>query len=147
VNLPLAATQVVPAGATAGHPLADTALDGQRLLVVDDNRDAADSLAAVLAIFGADVHTAYDGPSALAAVRAVHPSVVLLDLGMPGMSGYAVAQQLRSEPRYRALKLIALTGWGQQDDVRRTQESGFDDHLVKPVETQRLIELLVTSMR
>jgi PAS domain S-box-containing protein len=118
-------------------------LSGRRVLVVDDNRDAADSLARMLEALGAEARTAYDGPSALEVVRTARPSVVLLDLGMPGMDGYAVAAQLRAGPQHPALTLVALTGWGQQDDMRRTRAAGFDEHLVKPV----AIELLVQALR
>lgn len=146
VRLPLSTVQ---APSNPGrHVLADgSALAGTRVLVVDDNRDAADSLATMLGLLGADATTAYDGPSALEAVRAGQPSIVLLDLGMPGMDGYAVAAQLRREPRYRMLKLIALTGWGQQSDMQHTREAGFDEHLVKPVGSTRLIEVLRSTLR
>jgi PAS domain S-box-containing protein len=116
-------------------------LSTQRVLVVDDNQDAADSLAGVLAALGIEARVAYDGEQALAAVRAWRPQLVLLDLGMPGMDGYEVAKQLRSTPGPR-FDIVALSGWGQESDRRRTQEAGFDDHLVKPVDLLLLRALL-----
>ena len=106
----------------------------QRILVVDDNRDAADSLGDLLQLLGAEVRVAYDGAAALEALGAFRPSVVLLDLGMPGMDGYEVARRIRAQPGSGDPTLIALTGWGQASDRQRTQEAGFDHHLVKPVD-------------
>jgi CheY-like chemotaxis protein len=113
-----------------------------RVLVVDDNRDAADSLAALLLALGSEVRTAYDGPSALAALNSYRPALVLLDLGMPGMDGYEVARRIRQEARYRDMLLVALTGWGQEEDRRRSREAGFDQHLVKPVAVEALQAVL-----
>jgi CheY-like chemotaxis protein/two-component sensor histidine kinase len=115
-----------------------------RILVVDDNQDSADSLGVVLSFLGADVRIAYDGQSALEALRTYHPSVVVLDLGMPGLDGYEVAHQVRRDPDLRDLTLIALTGWGQEQDRRRTREAGFDHHLVKPVDLEVLKTLLAS---
>ncbi|MFO1338488.1 MAG: ATP-binding protein [Burkholderiaceae bacterium] len=143
VKLPLIESGPAAVDEPGGHENAPMSLSGQRILVVDDNRDAADSLAEILRALGADACTAYDGASGLEAMRAFRPPIVLLDLGMPGMSGYAVAAQLRAEPQYQTLKLVALTGWGQQEDLRRTQEAGFDAHLVKPVEPAQLVSLLI----
>ncbi|HEX5445981.1 MAG TPA: response regulator [Pirellulales bacterium] len=122
-----------------GEPLT---LDRRRILVVDDNRDAADTLAMLLKLLGADVQTVYDGASALEAMRAVRPAAVLLDLGMPAMDGYEVARRIRAEPELRDVFLIALTGWGQEDDRRRSQDAGFNVHLVKPVDHLALRTLL-----
>jgi PAS domain S-box-containing protein len=121
-----------------------TAPPTRRILVVDDNRDAADSLSMLLKFLGADVKVAYDGQTALEALRICRPSVLLLDLGMPGMDGYEVAQRVRRDPEFSHLTLIALTGWGQDQDRRRTQQAGFDHHLVKPVELDALQGLLVS---
>jgi signal transduction histidine kinase/CheY-like chemotaxis protein len=115
---------------------------GLRCLVVDDYPDSADTLAMLLATTGADVRTTYDGTSALAEIRAWRPSVVFLDLGMPGLDGYEVARQTRADSRLREITLVAVTGWGQQEDRRRTHESGFDAHLVKPVAIDALIGYL-----
>jgi len=113
-----------------------------RILAVDDNKDSVDSLGMLLKFLGADVQVAYDGPSALEAVRICRPSIVLLDIGMPGMDGNEVARRIRQDPECRDVLLIALTGWGQQDDRRRTREAGFDHHLVKPVDLGALQALL-----
>jgi CheY-like chemotaxis protein len=113
-----------------------------RILVVDDSRDAADSLAILLQSLGADVRTAGDGPTALDELETYRPSVVLLDIGMPGMDGLEVARRARQTPERRNLTLIALTGWGQEEDRRRSREAGFDHHLVKPVDLEELGQLL-----
>jgi CheY-like chemotaxis protein len=117
-------------------------LDGQRILVVDDNRDAADSLGMLLELEGALVQVVYDGRSAVAAARTTPPAAVLLDLGMPGMDGYEVARQLRSDERLRDLRIVALTGWGQEADRERTREAGFDHHMTKPVDVYALVDWL-----
>lgn len=106
----------------------------ERVLVVDDNRDAADTLGALLNLLGVTVCTANDGEAALEAIDAFHPSIVVLDLGMPGMDGYEVARRVRERPGGRDIALIALTGWGQEKDRDLTEKAGFDRHLVKPVD-------------
>jgi PAS domain S-box-containing protein len=115
---------------------------GQRLLVVDDNVDAADSLAMLLRLQGHEVRVAHDGPTALEMVKGYRPALVFLDIGMPQMDGYEVARRLRRQPGLENVGLAALTGWGQQEDRRRTAEAGFDHHLVKPVEPAALEKLL-----
>jgi signal transduction histidine kinase len=117
-----------------------------RILIVDDNRDGADSLAMLLELMGNDVHTAYEGEQALELAEAARPEVVLLDLGMPKLDGYDVCRQIREQPWGRAVVLIALTGWGQEADRRRTREAGFDRHLVKPVHPADLMRLLGTVL-
>ncbi len=114
-----------------------------RVLVVDDNVDSAESLALLLKTMGQVVHTAYDGPAALDAVERFSPDVVLLDIGLPGMSGYEVARQIRQRGQADVL-LIALTGYGQKEDQARAREAGFDHHLVKPTDVRRLPELFVS---
>src|SRR5262245_26391273 len=114
----------------------------RRILVVEDNVDAADSLAMLLRLLGNDVRTAHDGPAALAAARAYRPDVVLLDLGLPRMSGYEVCRRLREEHFANGPLVVALTGYGQDEDRRRTREAGFDRHLVKPVNPEELREVL-----
>jgi CheY-like chemotaxis protein len=104
-----------------------------RVLVVDDNKDAADSLTLLLGISGHEARAAYAGPQALALARELSPDVILLDLGMPGMDGYEVAREIRREPALRGITLIALTGWGQEEDRKRSAEAGFDRHMTKPV--------------
>lgn len=116
-------------------------------LVVDDNRDAAESLAIWLRLQGHDVRVAYDGMAALDVAADFRPHLVLLDLGMAGMDGFEVARRLRERPGADGLRLAALTGWGQQDDHRRTREAGFDHHLVKPVELGKVEELLADLTR
>src|ERR671938_792283 len=111
---------------------------GKRLLVVDDNQDAADSLAMLLRLQGHEVRVAYSGMAAVEMTKTFTPDVVFLDIGMPGMDGYEVARRLRQQPGLERVVLAALTGWGQQEDRRRTAEAGFDHHLVKPVEPQLL---------
>jgi PAS domain S-box-containing protein len=114
----------------------------RRILVVDDNQDAATSLGILLGILGSDVRIAHDGADALEAVPSFQPSLVLLDLGMPGMNGYEVARRIRELPQFQRATLVALTGWGQENDRRRTREAGFDHHLLKPVDREALEVLL-----
>ena len=120
-------------------------LSGMRVLVVDDNPDAGDSIAVVLRMLGAEVRVMRDGPSALAGFDAFDPMVVLLDIGMPGMNGYDVARGIRARPAGATITLIALTGWGQEQDRRRAREAGFDHHLVKPAELSALLSLLAQA--
>ena len=116
----------------------------QRILVVDDNQDAADSLGTLLKLLGAEVRVEHDGKAALDAFESFHPSVTLLDLGMPGMDGYEVARRIRARPDARGVALIALTGWGQEGDRRRTAEAGFDYHLTKPVDINTVAAALAS---
>jgi CheY-like chemotaxis protein len=113
-----------------------------RILVVDDNRDAAASLGMVLGKLGAQVQVAHDGRSALDAFGSFEPEVVLLDIGMPEMDGYEVARALRERDPDGRATLVALTGWGQEEARRRAREAGFEHHLVKPAEFDRLQRLL-----
>jgi CheY-like chemotaxis protein len=115
---------------------------GHRVLIVDDNEDVAASLAMLLAMQGVEVHVEHDGPSALRAVRTFAPTIALLDIGMPGMTGYEVAKTIRSDAEFAKVKLIALTGWGQPSDVRQAHEAGFDRHCIKPVDPELLVTLL-----
>jgi CheY-like chemotaxis protein len=119
----------------------DSTQDTRRILVVDDNADAADSLALLLQVRGDDVRIAYDGPEALEAERAFHTAVVLLDIGMPGMSGYEVARRMR-EVRGAGVLIVAITGWGQDEDRARAREAGFDHHFTKPVDFEMLLDLI-----
>jgi CheY-like chemotaxis protein len=112
---------------------------------VDDNRDAADSLGILLGLHGHDVQVVHDGPSALDAARSRPPDVVFLDIGMPGMDGYEVARRMRAERGLNDMLLVALTGWGQDGDRRRSREAGFDHHLVKPVDPAAVELLLVAG--
>jgi len=114
----------------------------RRVLVVDDNPDAADSLADLLGIAGHAVEVAHDGPTAVERARANPPDVVLCDIGLPGMSGYDVARALRGDPALRATRLIALSGYAQAEDRRRAQEAGFDAHVAKPPDIDELMRLV-----
>jgi len=111
------------------------------VLVVDDNQDAADSLAIMLRLLGQQVRVAYHGTAALAAAQEFHPQIVFLDLGMPGMDGCEVARQLRRQPGQRPV-LVALTGWGREEDHQRSGEAGFDQHLTKPASLSALRAVL-----
>ena len=118
----------------------------RRILVVDDNQDAADSLARILTrLYRQDVRVAYDGPTALHQATSFQPDVVLLDIGLPLMDGYEVARRLRAEPDFEKTVLVALTGWGQEQDRKRSKEAGFDHHLVKPVEVEVVQNLILTD--
>jgi CheY-like chemotaxis protein len=115
---------------------------GRRLLVVDDNHDAANSLAMLLKLKGHNVRVAYNGVGALEAAAAHRPEAVFLDIGMPGMDGYEVARRIRELPGLTHVTLTALTGWGQQQDRCRTAEAGFNHHLVKPPDSKTIDNLL-----
>jgi signal transduction histidine kinase/ActR/RegA family two-component response regulator len=117
-----------------------------RVLVVDDNRDAANSLGALLRMLGAEVDVVHDGEAALHAFSTQHPEVVLLDLGMPGMDGYEVARRLRQRDDARDVMLIALTGWGQERDRLNSRAAGFDHHLIKPADLHALQSLLASAV-
>lgn len=114
----------------------------RRILVVDDNRDAADSLIMMLRMMGHETAVAYDGLEAIHAAGAFRPEITLLDIGLPKMNGYEIARHIRKQPWGSGMTLIALTGWGQEEDKRRAFEAGFDHHLTKPVEAVDLGELL-----
>jgi CheY-like chemotaxis protein len=109
---------------------------------VDDNQDAANILAEALQDLGCQTETAFDGPSALEAARRFRPRVVLLDIGLPVMDGYEVARLLRHEVELAPMKLVAITGYGQSSDKRKSIEAGFDEHMVKPVDIDRLGDLV-----
>ena len=133
--------------ALASQTLADDEAVARRVLVVEDSPDGADTLAKLLRVNGHEVRTATDGPTALEAVGAFQPDVILLDIGLPGMSGYEVATQLRQLAGMASVFLIALTGYGQQRDRDRSREAGFDQHLTKPVDHQVLLRLLRSPAR
>jgi CheY-like chemotaxis protein len=113
-----------------------------RILVVDDNEDSALSLAMMLQLMGHDTHTAHDGLQALAAAEAFRPDVALLDIGLPRLSGYDACRRIRERPWGSGMVLIALTGWGQEEDRCRSREAGFNFHMVKPVDPAALEKLL-----
>lgn len=140
VRLPLSKSVEAPNRNDRGMQRKPTS--ARRILVVDDNVDAAVSVERLLKSWGHEVHTAFNGPTAIKLARLIHPQIVLLDIGMPGMSGYEVATQLRNDPTLEGVVLMALTGYGQADDRRRSQEAGFDHHLTKPPDPAMLAALL-----
>jgi CheY-like chemotaxis protein len=115
-----------------------------RILIADDNRDNADSLAMYLTIKGHDTSAVYDGEQAVAAAEAIRPDVVLLDIGMPKLDGYEVCRRIREQPWGRSALIVALTGWSPKQDEGRTEAAGFDRHMVKPVEPAALTRLLAS---
>ena len=114
----------------------------RRILVVDDNHDAADALSMLLTLSGNETHLAFDGEEAVQAAETFRPEVILLDLGMPKLNGYDAARRIREQPWGKGMLLVAMTGWGQDEDRRKTASAGFDAHLVKPVELSALIQVL-----
>jgi PAS domain S-box-containing protein len=131
---------------TGGGTLRAVPAASRRVLVVDDNVDAAESVGMLLRIWGHTVRLAHNGPETLCAAKEYQPEVILLDIGLPGMNGYDVARRLREQPSARNVLLIALTGYGQDDDRRRTEEAGFDHHLTKPVEPLALQKIIATEV-
>jgi CheY-like chemotaxis protein len=113
-----------------------------RILVVDDNKDAAESMRVLLKLMGAEVITAFDGLEALETAAQFRPEAVLLDIGMPKLHGYDTARRFRQQEWGKGIVLVALTGWGREEDRRRSEEAGFDGHLVKPVHVSALRQLL-----
>lgn len=144
VRLPLIPSPLEPPPNNDG--LRASALGGSRILVVDDNRDSADSLGMLLRLKGNEIRTAYDGIEAVQSAETFRPELVLLDIGLPKLNGYEVARRIRQQPWGRDVILVALTGWGQDEDRRRSKEAGFNFHLVKPVELSAL-EKLLAGMR
>ena len=142
IRLPaVAPEQAAPSGTDEALP--PSASGGYRILVVDDNEDAADMLASALMTLGHETRTAYDGPEALSLAPEFKPHIALLDIGLPVMDGYDLGRRLRSDPRLAGLRLIAVTGYGMEEDQRRSREAGFEAHLVKPIDLDRLNTLLV----
>ena len=139
MRLPLAA-EGLPGGTEQERP--GEAPSGLRVLVVDDNRDSADSATDVLRLLGNQVESAYDGETSLATARRFKPHMVLLDLAMPGVDGYEARRRLVAESGLHAAFFVAMTGFGNEDDKKRTRDAGFDAHLTKPVELDALITLL-----
>jgi PAS domain S-box-containing protein len=143
VRLPRSAVQRgARARSTSEQPVAQ--MPRRRVLVVDDNVDAAESMGMLLKLLHADTRVVHNGPDALAAMGSYQPRVVLLDIGMPGMDGHEVARRIRQRPDGHAVTLIALTGWGQEQDRQRTMAAGFDFHLVKPADINALRALLTS---
>jgi CheY-like chemotaxis protein/anti-sigma regulatory factor (Ser/Thr protein kinase) len=141
IRLPaVAAPAAVERGAETDGPLRSAAR--HRILVVDDNEDAAESLATLLELLGNEVRTANDGLEGLDVAAEFRPGVILMDIGMPRLNGYDTCRRIREQPWGKGIVIVALTGWGQDEDKRQSREAGFDDHLVKPVEPAALEKLL-----
>ncbi|MEJ7592772.1 MAG: ATP-binding protein [Planctomycetaceae bacterium] len=117
-------------------------ISAQRILVVDDNRDSAITLTMLLKLQGNETQTAFDGVQELEAAATFRPDVILLDIGLPRLNGYEVARKIREQPWGRTMVLVALTGWGQDEDRRKSSEAGFNGHMVKPVDHAALAKLL-----
>jgi len=142
VRLPLIRAPARAPRLDAGHELTAQETDGLRVLVVDDNVDSAESLSQVMQILGYPVAVGHDGVEAVEMAATWRPAVALLDIGMPRMSGLEAARAIRELPGGDRLWLIALSGWGQTEDRRKSREAGFDHHFVKPVDVEVLIELI-----
>jgi len=141
VSLPAIARPVAP-GAAAAEPAPNAPRPAPRVLIVEDNADARDSLASLLRLQHHEVQTAENGEQGLALARAGGADIVLLDIGLPDIDGYEIARRLKADPATRHLWLLAVTGYGTQDDRRRALAAGFDEHLAKPVEPEELEALL-----
>ncbi len=142
VRLPIVMEQTYPRLASQ-HGDKAKSISNLRILVVDDNRDAAQSLAMLLTAMGNNVHTAHDGEEAVAAAGEYRPDVVLCDIGLPKLNGYEACRQMKEQAWDKKMILIAVTGWGQDEDRRKSEEAGFDHHLVKPVDLNNLSNLLL----
>jgi CheY-like chemotaxis protein len=141
IHLPLPAVYMNAAQPAASDVVPHDAA-GRRVLIADDNKDAGDSLAVLLEIDGHEVRVAHGGHAALALAQAFRPEDALLDIGMPELSCYEVATALRKEPWGKAMQLIALTGWGQENDRLHSKSAGFDWHLTKPIDLDTLCTVL-----
>jgi len=146
VRLPLATIQE---SRNSQEPAAQSNVDPAvcRILVVDDNKDSAESLGMMLNFLGADVQVVFDGKTALESIKTLRPTIIFMDLGMPGMDGCEVARVIRQRPEHDDIRLIALTGWGQEEDRKRSRAAGFDQHLVKPIEFEALQAVLALHGR
>jgi two-component system CheB/CheR fusion protein len=131
-----------PTTRTDCHAMHHDSPERPPILVVDDNVDAAHSLSVLLRLWGHTSHVVHDGPEAIEAARQIRPQIVLLDIGLPKLDGYQVARAIRSEPTLAGAKIVAMTGYGQAEDRRKSREAGFDVHLVKPVDLQELEAIL-----
>jgi CheY-like chemotaxis protein len=144
VRLPLNVGEEAKVGAPQAAPVEPVAQVRRNILIADDNQDALESLALMLRLEGHEVHCASDGEEALALAGQRRPEIVVLDVGMPKLDGCEVARRIRAESWGRGAVLVALTGWGQEVDRRRSREAGFDMHLVKPVDPATICEMLVS---
>jgi CheY-like chemotaxis protein len=145
VRLPF--NETAPSVAAPDVEIAAAAQDFRRILLIEDNRDAARSMQRLLQHFGFDVNLAFSGPQGLESARTLNPDVVICDIGLPEMDGFGVARALRADGATRGMYLIALTGYGQPSDVQNALDAGFDLHLVKPVDFTRLEEALTMASR
>jgi CheY-like chemotaxis protein len=142
VTVPISANVVVESEAHAEDAMPNGKVGNRKVLIADDNTDAAESLAEVLSMMGDDVCTANDGLDAIAKAEFFRPDVVLLDIGMPNLNGYDACRRLREQSWGSGLTIVAITGWGQEEDRRRSKEAGFDRHLVKPIAARNLVKVL-----
>jgi PAS domain S-box-containing protein len=145
VRLPMLPENIQASEASQALARASRKGASKRVLVVDDNVDAANSIAKILRLFGHDVRCVYDGPSALSEAQTYQPEVFVLDIGLPGMDGYQLAKRLRANDAFKRAPLIAVTGYGQDDDRARSREAGFNYHLTKPVDPEVLHDILTVS--
>jgi len=143
IQLPIVAETSSPISSSVSEPAAGAA---RRVLIVDDNQDGAESLALLVEMNGHDIFLAHDGLEAIEAAERIRPDVVLLDIGLPSLNGYEVCQRIREKPWGKGLILVALTGWGQEEDRRKSKEAGFNAHLVKPVDYDALMKVLATTL-
>jgi CheY-like chemotaxis protein len=146
IRLPLVAAAVACASSPSETPAVEKTIT-RRVLVVDDNEAAATLLSAVVKQLGNDVLVAHDGQQAIELAQSFQPEVVLMDLGMPGIDGYAAARHIRQQPWGRDMLLVAVSGWGQDSHKQRAKAAGFDHHLVKPADLAELQRLLLKSPR
>lgn len=144
-RLPIAVTQSEPRPSTTDRQEMPTSV--RRILIVDDNKDGVDGLRMLLEVSGNDIRTAYDGHQALEIAEQFRPDIVLLDIGLPDVDGYEVCRRIRRAPWGGDVVLVALTGWAQEDDRRRSREAGFDHHLVKPVDAGALLGVVSSLAR
>ena len=147
VRLPVAVPVADGPDATNGQADEVVPSGRRRVLVVDDNADAADSLGQLLEMLGNEVRTAYDGEAGVGQATEFRPDVVLMDIGMPKLNGYEACRRIREQPWAADMVLVALTGWGQEDDRQKSADAGFDHHLVKPVDPQALMKMLAGCQR
>jgi CheY-like chemotaxis protein len=146
VHLPIVVDS--PQEEEAPPPIVEHVLTSSlKVLIVDDNREAVETLGIMVERLGHDVRRAHDGHSAIDIAASFLPNVVLMDVGMPRLDGCETARRIRREPWGKSITLVALTGWGQDEDRRRTHEAGFDHHLVKPVASTVLLHLFAQEMR
>jgi CheY-like chemotaxis protein len=147
VYLPHAMVRAAAEAPQADAPPSRPVMRALRVLIADDNRDSAESLGMLLEMSGHEVQLAHDGTQALAMAAEKRPDVALLDIGMPGMDGYEVAMNIRKAPWGPNITLIAITGWGQEDNKRLARNAGFDHHLTKPMDSSVLEAILTTVER